>query len=266
MAVDRPGNVYASDAGSRRILKIGAQGGAAWLAGQDSSAYDPAAGKLQDGSGETASFGYIQGIALDSADYLWVADCDNRRVRRVSPTEEVETVAGSGPTGAPFPGSAITCIDGPAAQAMFAAPCDVAVLADGTVCIADSLGRRIRRLTPQGVVTTWAGNGVDAVVDGVGTQASFHCPQRLAVDQQGNAYVWDTDRSIRKVASDGTVSTLFTGNYTAVAVSPAGQLFVSDPYRIYRVDASGSLQYFTGPRLAAPTPTPSPAANSQKHV
>jgi sugar lactone lactonase YvrE len=214
---------------------------------------------VQDGPGRTAQFAAPVGIAVDGAGAAYVVDGD--RVRRVSPTGEVLTVAG-----AEEPGFA----DGPAAAARFSGPRGIAVDRGGTAYIADTGNHRIRTLSPQGVVATLAGSGAPGLADGPGGQAQFNEPHAVAVDPAGVVYVLDTlNYRIRRIGSGGVVSTLAgggdtgpdSGGYadgpggtarfafaTGLAVDVASTVYVADTYnaRIRAVSADGAVRTVAG--------------------
>jgi len=159
-------------------------------------------------------------------------------IRRIAPGGVVTTLAG----GSGYAGYT----DGTAAAARFRLPKGVAVDAVGNLYVADAGNHAIRKITPAGVVSTLAGNGISGSTDGIGAAARFHIPSGLAVDAAGVVYVADSNNNIiRKIASDGTVSTLAgtAGVYgsadgtgaaagffypLAVAVDAAGTVYVTE--------------------------------------
>lgn len=168
----------------------------------------------------------------------------------------VTTLAGDGVPGA---------VDGPAAVSRFDDPFGVALDSRGAVYVADAGdSNRIRRIGPDGTVSTFAGSG-EGFRDGAGTAAAFHTPSALAFDHQGNLYVADTgNHAIRKIAKDGTVSTLagdgvpgdadgigraarFNGP-VGLAVDDAGTVWVADTYndRIRRIGRDGTVTTVAG--------------------
>ena len=191
-----------------------------------------------DGTGSAARFYYPLGLAVDAAGNIYVADEKNHVIRRIAPGGVVTTLAG----GSGCPGYT----DGPAAAARFRLPKGVAVDTVGNLYVADAGNHAIRKITPAGVVSTLAGNGVSGSTDGIGAAARFHIPSGLAVDAAGVVYVADSNNNIiRKIASDGTVSTLAgtAGVYgsadgtgaaagffypLAVAVDAAGTVYVTE--------------------------------------
>ena len=99
--------------------------------------------------------------------------------------------------------------DGTGTEATFNAPIGIAIDAVGNGYVADSFNHKIRKISPNGVVTTLAGNGTDGATDGTGTAASFSGPAGVAVDAMGNIYVADYyNHKIRKISPSGVVTTL----------------------------------------------------------
>lgn len=212
-----------------------------------------------DGASGTAQFAQPVGIAADSAGIVYVVDAD--RIRRVTPTGEVLTIAGS-----EEPGFA----DGPAATARFRSPKGIAVDRAGTLYIADRGNHRIRTLSPQGVVATLAGTGTPGFADGPGDQAQFNEPHDVAIDGAGTVYVLDTfNYRVRRISPEGVVSTLAgggdmgpdNGDYadgpatdarfsyaTGLTVDAAGTVYVADSYnaRIRAVSPNGDVRTVAG--------------------
>jgi len=205
---DINGNIYISDTDNNRIRKISANGDVTTLAGSDTQG-------ATDGQGIAASFGFPQGLAVDAAGYVYVADYTNNKIRKISPSGEVTTFAGSGNVGS---------ADGTGTAASFNSPLGIAVDAAGNVYVADSYNYKIRKITPQGVVSTLAGSGSFGSTDGVGRNASFKQPTEIAVDAAGNVYVADTyNHKIRKITPAGVVSSL-AGNGKQGRIDAVGAL------------------------------------------
>ena len=186
------------------------------------------AGSLQragsrDGAGAVAQFNGPTGVAQDSAGNAYVADTGNHTVRRIAPEGMVTTWAGA----AGQSGSA----DGAATSARFSSPRELAIDAAGSLYVADAGNHTIRRIGPSGAVTTIAGAaGQAGTVDGSAATARFQSPMDVAVDGGGNLYVV-AGNAVRKVAPDGTVSTIRPAGsitLTAVAVDAAGNVFVAE--------------------------------------
>jgi sugar lactone lactonase YvrE len=130
------------------------------------------------------------GIARTSSGTLYVADSGNHRVM----TRFGDLVAGSGT--ADF-------ADGTGATAKFNTPRGIAVDAANNIYVADALNHRIRKITPEGVVTTVAGDGTANFANGAGATAKFNQPSGITVDAQGNLYVADTNNHrIRKLTPE----------------------------------------------------------------
>lgn len=187
IAVDASGNVYVADSYNNRIRKITPAGGVSTLAGRREG--------FADGQGDEAKFSEPVDLAIDGDGILYVADRANNRIRRITPAGKVTTLAGSGSIG---------YLDGEGKSARFDGPEGVAIDKRGILYVADTDNNRIRRITPDGAVTTLAGNGIAGFADGPGVVAQFDQPRGLAVDRQGKyLYVADREnRRIRKVALD----------------------------------------------------------------
>ena len=149
-----------------------------------------------DGTGADARFYYPEGVAVDGDGNVYVADTSNHTIRKITPAGVVTTLAGT----AESSGSA----DGTGADARFYYPEGVAVDGDGNFYVTDSKDA-IRKITPAGVVTTWAGTAQEGgFVDGIGPSARFNSPSGVAVDGVGNVYVADRwNHAIRKVTPTG---------------------------------------------------------------
>ncbi|HEY0747819.1 MAG TPA: hypothetical protein VGD63_14055 [Steroidobacteraceae bacterium] len=184
-----------------------------------------------DGTGSAALFNAPYGVAVDSTGAnIYVADTGNNEIRVISQAGAVTTFAGN-----PTEGHA----DGTGALASFSTPRGVAVDATGNVYVADYANNEVRKISPQGVVTTLAGNPTAGSADGNGAAASFNGPSGVAVDAAGNVYVADSgNNEIRKITPAGVVTT-FAGaaiagtppsfsNPIGIAVDSQGNIYVSD--------------------------------------
>src|SRR5471030_337725 len=191
---------------------------------------------LRDGAAAQARYVDPFGVALDRAGNVYLSDAgDNNRIRKINSDGVVSTLAGS------TEGYA----DGAGAAAQFNTPSGVAIDSAGNLYVADTGNNAIRKLTPEGVVSTLAGDGVAGFRDGKGAAARFNGPLGVAVDRAGVVYVADSynDR-IRRIAPDGTVSTLAGGDHPdhidgpamqarfdtpcALVVAPDGALLIAD--------------------------------------
>jgi ABC-type branched-subunit amino acid transport system substrate-binding protein/sugar lactone lactonase YvrE len=262
LAVDDQGNVYVADASNHRIRVIRPDGAVSTLAGLGEAGY-------RDGPATQAQFNMPTGVAVDTAGVVYVADAGNNCVRAISPEGMVTTLAGSGERGFK---------DGPPDQAQFDGPYRLTVDAGGTVYVVDGVvverrgNHAIRRIAPDGTVTTVAGTGQPGLADGATAEAGFYFPIGVAVDEAGNVYVAESSTGrIRVITPQGMVYTL-AGNGTTghadgpgpeaaffwpngVALDSAGRLYVTEFYnRIRVIRLPQSL-------VAAPTsPTPDPYA------
>ncbi|MBO9540923.1 hypothetical protein J7643_10070 [bacterium] len=186
MAVDAAGNLYVADSSNHMIRKVTPAGDVTTVAGQ--------AGVMgsANGVGTAATFYAPYGLAVDGSGTLYVTDANNL-VRKITPAGDVTTIAGR----AGVAGSA----NGVGTAATFNNPNAVRLDASGNLYLADSDNRTIRKITPNGVVTTLAGKvGVTSSVDGRGPEATFRFPFGLALDAWGNLYVTDSNsHCIRKL-------------------------------------------------------------------
>ena len=178
------------------------------------------------GAATAANINIPQGVALDAAGNLYIAERDDGKVRKVTPGGTISTFAGNGITC--NPGTA-ACGDGGAATAAnLANPNDVAVDGAGNVYIADRGANKIRKVTPAGVISTFAGNGIQCAAptgtcgDGPTATAANISAEGVAVDGAGNVYIADVLK-IRKVTPAGAISTIAgDGNPCAVPTGTCG--------------------------------------------
>ena len=199
-----------------------------------------------DGPVEIAYFYRPWGMALDASGNVIVADSGNHAIRQISPDGMVTTIAGGNGKGVR---------DGPGALAQFAEPRDVAVHADGSIYVADSLGNRIRRVAPDGTVSTVSGGGpVDersrswrvfgGVNDGPAAEARFSDPTAIAFDHDGNLLIVDRGNdAIRVLSPEGQVSTLASAELASlprgIAVDENGAILFTEANAIRAVDSRG---------------------------
>ncbi len=215
-----------------------------------------------DGGPATAALLNIPlAVTGDTSGNIFIADSFNVRVRRVAPTGVIQTVGGNGQFR--FSGD-----NGPAVAATFAAPFGLTADADGNVYIADSENHRVRRIAPDGRITTIAGNG-QAGFSGDGgpaSQAALNYPLGLALDGQGNLYLSDNlNNRVRRVSPAGLISTVAGGGPQVIpadgtpavqivlvpvslAVNAAGDLFILDASlcAVVRVTAGGVASRYAG--------------------
>ncbi len=252
VATDGAGNVYVADASNNVIRKITPAGVVTTLAGSAGIA------GTADGTGNAALFSTPVGVAADGAGNLYVSDNGNSTIRKISQNGVVTTLAGAA--------QSYGHRDGIGAAAMFDFPLGVATDNFGNVYVADG-DFTIRKITPDGIVTTLAGaSGAYGSVDGTGAAARFELPISVAADGVGNIYVADFGgNTIRKITSSGVVSTLAgtagtTGSVdgtgtkasfnqpSAVAADSAGNVYVSDSANdiVRKITAAGVVTTVVG--------------------
>ncbi len=202
VATNSKGVLYVADYGGHRVRRVRADGTVTTLAG--------GAAGYADGVGAQARFRNPIGVAVDSAGNVFVADYSNHRIRKVTPGGKVTTVAGSGVAGYQ---------DGVAGSARFNRPWGLDVDSSGNVFIADHVNRRIRKLSPAGLVTLFAGTS-QGYIDGASGAARFGPPIGISVDKRGYVYVGDyANHAIRRVRDTSATcfisSTCWTGGITA---------------------------------------------------
>ena len=182
IAIDVSDNVYVANV-SHEIYKIGTNQVASWLAGLGVGYKDTVVG-------EYAQFDAPRGLAVDSSGNLFVADFSNHCIRKITPGAVVSTFAGIGDS----TGNA----DGPAATATFNGPHSIVIDRTGNFYVAEQFNHKIRKITPDGIVSTLAGNGLSGHVDGPDISALFSIPTVLALDLYDNLYVGEV-QYIRKI-------------------------------------------------------------------
>lgn len=196
IATDLAGNLYVADAYGCTVRRVAPDGEVTTWAGR------PEFKGYKDGPSQNAEFDWPQAVALDAAGILYIADYGNNVLRAISVEGDVTTLAGQPGR----PGSD----DGVSDTALFRCPWGITVDGEGTIFVSDICDNTIRKITPGGVVTTFAGRpGVRGREDGPGRLARFRDPAGLAVDESGNLYVADLSNStIRKITPDGVASTI----------------------------------------------------------
>jgi sugar lactone lactonase YvrE len=273
VAFDADGNLYVSDWVNHRIRMIAPDGRVTTVAGGGPPG---PYGDLVDGPAGAARFFGPEGLAVDARGNIFVADTLNNRIRRISPEGMVTTVAGSGPgTVYGFDGA---LEDGPADVARFNDPSDVAVDAAGILYVTDRLNHVIRKIAPDGQVSTFAGSEQPGSTDGVGQAASFELPNRIAIDRDGNLYVTEGrfldfgeetyGFRVRMVSPDAKVTTLagtgepgyrdgpaLTAQFDVpigITVDGEGNVYVVDSgaHRIRRISRDGVVSTVAGSGVA----------------
>ncbi|HEY2382022.1 MAG TPA: NHL repeat-containing protein [Terriglobia bacterium] len=271
ITVDAAGNLFIADTRNERIRKVTPGGIISTIAGAGSAGGAGGAGG-DGGPALQAEVNEPAGVTVDSAGNVFIAETGSHRIRRINPAGVITTIAGNKTMG--FSGDG-----GPGTSAQLAFPAAVAVDAAGNVFIADSVNNRIRRVAPNGIITTVVGTGTIGFSGdgGPATAAHITYPQAIAIDGSGDLFIADTNNQrIRKVTPDGIIrSVAGTGAYGfsgdggsaiaaeitspyGIAVDGANTLFISDTFsnRIRKivlteipftlVDRGGTLLASTG--------------------
>jgi len=240
IAVDSAGNLFIADFINQRVRKVDAASGViTTVAGNGTSGFSG-----DNGPAVSASLAGPSGVAVDSADNLFIADQSNQRVRRVdAATGVITTVAGSGDQLPAFSG------DGdPATSARLGNPYDVTVDSGGNLFIADLSNQRVRKVdAATGIITTVAGNGSAGFSGdgGAANSASLADPRGVAVDSDGNLFIADqSNQRVRKVDAATGVITTVAGSNDEPGFSgdggPATSARLADPFHV-AVDGAGNL-------------------------
>jgi sugar lactone lactonase YvrE len=246
IAVDESGNVYVSEGNldnNQRIRKITPSGYVTTLAGTGVKGF------LNSTFGLAEFYGPGP-MAFDQSGFLYVGDMINERIRKLEgegALSLVTTFAGNGKQGD---------VNGPASSAEFNIPGGIAFDPSGNLYVADTYNFSIRKITPSGTVSAFAGNKNNSgYLNGTGTGAEFLNPVAIASDSLGNLYVSEgsINNCIRKITpagvvttltgtqaagfADGTLGTAIFNNPAAIAIGPKGNLFVADAwnYRIRKI-------------------------------
>ena len=256
VAADGSGNVYFADIQNNRIRKVNPYGIISTVAGTGTAGFSG-----DGGAATAAALNYPSGVAADGAGNVYFCDALNNRVRKISTSGIISTVAGNGTAG--FLGDA-----GNATAAELNNPLGVAVDAGGDLFISDYNNNRVRKVNTFGTISTVAGTGAAGYTGdgGVATSAAINAPAGLAVDVSGNLYIaCSGNNAIREVNIFGNINTIAgssTGGYsgdggpataallsnpTGIAIDGSGNLFIADQLnnRVRKI-ASGTITTYAG--------------------
>ena len=223
---DGNGNYFISDPNNSRIRKMTADGTVSTYTG--SAGFGNTNGNLS-----TAKFGSPYDVTFDKAGNMYVCDLALNNIRKIATDGTVTNFAGdvSGNAGS---------TDATGTAARFSAPLGIVADANDNLYVVDVNNNKIRKITPAGVVTTFAGSGSMGSADGTGTAASFNTPWSLAIDAGGTLYVTDAgNNKIRKITTAGVVSTLAGSGSIGSADGPGATASFKSPAGI-AVDGSGN--------------------------
>ncbi|OQX74092.1 MAG: hypothetical protein B6D61_11905 [Bacteroidetes bacterium 4484_249] len=200
ICIDTVGNLYLADAYNHCVRKISIEGEVSTFAGTGTAGY-------LDGPADEAKFNQPINICFDDSGNMYVSDFLNQRIRKISSDMTVTTIAGSGIAGLQ---------NGQANEARFNYPRGICVDDTGNIYIGDSWNHRVRKISTNGIVSTWAGGGTTIGVQSVGdyvdaadTAARFYTPCELSIDQFNNIFVADAyNHRIRKIDPARMVTTV----------------------------------------------------------
>jgi sugar lactone lactonase YvrE len=270
VASDHLGNRYIADSKNHRIRKIAPDGTVSTVAGTGVAGF-------AEGLGNVAQFNEPIGVVLNAAGVLFVTDSKNHRIRAISTGGNVTTLAGLGEPG---------FTDGVGTAARFSTPQGLALSADGSLLVADRDNHRIRKVSPDGTVSTFVGTGTAGALNGAANVAQFSSPQAIATGLAGVVFVTETtSHAIRKIAADGATS-VFAGavaaagflegvgvaarfaNPVGVTVDANGDLFVADRgnHRIRKIAGDGAVSTFAGTAVAGLVDGPGETAQFNQPV
>lgn len=253
VAVDRGGNVYVADTDNFTIRKITPAGVVTTLAGLAGTS------GTNDGTGSLARFNQPFGVAVDASTNVYVADTGNHTIRKITPAGVVTTLAGlAGTTGS---------TNGTGTAARFNGPAGIAVDSNNNIYVGDTYNHLLRRITPAGVVTLFAGSpATTGSTDGAGSAARFNYPAGITTGTNGNYYFADVaNHTIRRITLAGEVNTIAglagtsgtndgTGdgarfNYpNGAGVDNGGNVYVADSgnHTIRKITPAGVVTTFAG--------------------
>ncbi len=255
LAFDHLGNLYAADSQHHTVRKITPAGDVTTFAGSADQS-----GSI-DGSGAAARFVSISALAVDSGNGLYLCEGGSNTVRRITSAGVVTTFAGS----AGVAGSA----DGQGAAARFNGPRSITLDPSGNIFVGDNANHTLRKITPAGAVSTFAGSaGLVGSIDGTGGAARFFELSGLVSDAAGNLFGTDAvDGTIRRITPAGVVTTLvgvgrdnalesIDGPDTAAALAPLTSIAIAANNDVYiadylhdvirKVPAGGKIFTFAG--------------------
>lgn len=254
-AMDSAGNFYVASHQGCIVRKISSSGIISTFVGTGTCT------STGDGGAATsATINYPTGLVVDSSDNLYVAEYNGQRIRRITSSGTISTVAGTGTGGYSGDG-------GSATSAKLSQPVGLSLDSSGNLYIADSANARIRKVSA-GIITTVAGNGTTGSSGdgGLATAANLFYPYGVALDSSNNLYIADTAVSrVRKVdgvtgiisnfagtgtsgfsGDGGPATSAKLGSVTALTLDPQGNLYIAESNRVRQVDTNGIITTVAG--------------------
>lgn len=270
VVVDAAGNLYIADYYNHRIRKVSRTGIITTVVGSgpDEPRYHYGAFSGDGGPAINAHLNLPRGVGVDGVGNLYIADTGNERIRKVSRGGIITTVAGNGTSG--YYGD-----NGPATRAHLNGPAGVAIDGPGNLYIADEGNNRVRKISPDGIISTVVGNGASGYSgdDGPAIKARLNSPTGVAVDGFGNIYIADHDNyRIRKVSPDGIITTVagfgkgeFLFGPCGVSIDHLGNVFVGETEHamIHKVLRNGHMTTVAGSGMQGYSGDGGPATKAQ---
>lgn len=254
VTVDQEGSLYIADTKNKRIRKVNPNGVIETIAGSSNFG--------ENGIATALSLYAPNDVVVDENNNLLLVETNNHRIRRIDTNGFISTIAGNGASG--FSGDGGLAID-----ATFTFPKNIALRNDGSIFIADTDNQRIRKIDPNGIITTVAGNGQSGYAGdgGLAINASLNKPNDIIFDSNGNLIFSDLqNHCIRKIDANGIITTIagtgvngYSGdggaavlaelkNPDGIAIDGAGNLFIADTSnnRIRKITPNGIISTVAG--------------------
>jgi len=252
LSTDNSGNLYI--AAGAKVLKLDTTGVISTIAGTGSAGFSG-----DGGLATSAQVGSYLGVTLDSASNIYIADGENKRIRKINSSGIISTIAGNGYYSYSGDGQ-------PAIKAALGASDNVAADRFGNFYMADATNNLVRKVNSSGIISTIAGNGTSGFSgdSGLAVNAQLNRPSNVAVDSTGNLYINDAGNSrIRKVNTSGTITTIAgngtngnTGDSAAataaairptrIAVDKSGNIYFTQKNNVRKIDLNGIITTMAG--------------------
>jgi uncharacterized protein (TIGR03437 family) len=247
LAIDSGGNLYIADHDNDRIAVVAPSGAVSTLAGVCHPPFPvtlcPSGFSGDGGPAVNATFALPYGVGVDPLGNVYVADTGNRRIRKISASRIIDTVAGNGTESYSGDG-------GPASKAQLGGPSGASFDSTGNLYFADAQNDRIRKIAPDGTITTIAGTGTPGFSGDGGPAINAQLNLSSAPDGQvgvtfdpaGNFYIADVgNHRIRKISSEGTITTAATATGPDVAADGSGNIYIADAGNVRKISPGGGI-------------------------